>query len=193
MAPVRVQLVECDTQTVFHDNRINAPSAKWASPGKGLFRSPVPGRGNYHCRGMPYESRRGGTTQYSVIVGPMPKARTTIAVVEDNVGVRTALQQLLRAASFDTLIFASAEEFLSAGAEERADVLIADVNLPGMTGVALVQRLAASGSVLPAILITARDDPATRHLIHQAGRVPRLRKPFSNDDLLGAIRTALSA
>lgn len=123
----------------------------------------------------------------------MPKTRTTIAVVEDNAGVRTALQLLLRSASFDTLIFASAEEFLSAGAAERADVLIADVNLPGMTGVALVQRLAASGSPLPAILITARDDPATRHLIHQAGRVPRLRKPFSNDDLLGAIRTALSA
>ena len=123
----------------------------------------------------------------------MTKTRTTVAVVEDNVGVRTALQQLLRSAAFDTLIFASAEEFLIAGAAERADVLIADVNLPGMTGVALVQRLAASGCVLPVILITGRDDPATRHLIHQAGRVPRLRKPFSDDDLFGAIRTAMSA
>ena len=123
----------------------------------------------------------------------MPKTRHTIAVVEDNPGVRTALQQLLRSASFDTLIFESAEDFLSAGAAERVDVLIADVNLPGMTGVALVQWLAASGSVLPAILITGRDDPATRHLIRQAGRVPRLRKPFSDDDLFGAIRTALSA
>lgn len=123
----------------------------------------------------------------------MIKRRTTIAVVEDNLGVRTALQQLLRSASFDTLIFESAEDFLSAGAAERVDVLIADVNLPGMTGVALVQRLAASGSVLPVILITGRDDPATRHLVRQAGRVPRLRKPFSDDDLFGAIRTALSA
>ena len=123
----------------------------------------------------------------------MTERRTTIAVVEDNVGVRTALEQLLRSAAFDTLTFASAEEFLSAGAVERADLLIADVNLPGITGVALVQRLAASGSTLPAILITGRDDPATRQLIHQAGPVPRLRKPFSDDDLFGAIRTALSA
>jgi FixJ family two-component response regulator len=123
----------------------------------------------------------------------MRQTRTTIAVVEDNPGVRTALQQLLRSAAFDTLIFASAEEFLSAGAEEQVDVLIADVNLPGITGVALVQRLAASGSVLPVILITGRDDPATRQLIRQAGPVPRLRKPFSDDDLFGAIRTALSA
>jgi FixJ family two-component response regulator len=129
-------------------------------------------------------------TQYRAT---MKQTRTTIAVVEDNPGVRTALQQLLRSAAFDTLIFASAEEFLSAGAEERVDVLIADVNLPGITGVALVQRLAASGSALPVILITGRDDPATRQLIRQAGPVPRLRKPFSDDDLFGAIRTALSA
>ena len=121
----------------------------------------------------------------------MTDSRTTIAVVEDDPGVRTALQQLLRSANFDTLTFASAEEFLSAGALERADVLIADVNLPGITGVALVQRLAALGSALPAILITGRDDPATRHLISQAGAVRRLRKPFSDDDLFGAIRTAL--
>jgi FixJ family two-component response regulator len=123
----------------------------------------------------------------------MTETRTTIAVVEDDLGVRTALHQLLRSAAFDTLTFASAEDFLSAGAVERADLLITDVNLPGISGVALVQRLAASGSSLPAILITGRDDPITRELIHQAGPVPRLRKPFSDNDLLGAIHTALSA
>jgi FixJ family two-component response regulator len=123
----------------------------------------------------------------------MAEPRTTIAVVEDDLAVRIALQQLLRSAAFDTLTFASAEDFLSAGAMERADVLIADVNLPGISGVALVQRLVASGSSLPAILMTGRDDPATRHLIRQAGAVPRLRKPFSDHDLFGAIRTALSA
>ena len=123
----------------------------------------------------------------------MTATRPTIAVVEDDLAVRTALQQLLRSAAFDTLAFASAEDFLRAGAEDDADLLITDVNLPGISGVALVQRLASSGSALPAILITGRDDPATRHLIQQAGAVPRLRKPFSDDDLFGAIRTALSA
>jgi FixJ family two-component response regulator len=123
----------------------------------------------------------------------MTATRPTIAVVEDDLAVRTALQQLLRSAAFSTLAFASAEDFLSAGAEDEADLLITDVNLPGISGVALVQRLAASRSALPAILITGRDDPVTRHLIRQAGQIPRLRKPFSDDDLFGAIRTALSA
>jgi two-component system response regulator FixJ len=123
----------------------------------------------------------------------MTETRTTIAVVEDDLAVRTALQQLLRSAAFDTLTFASAEDFLSAGAVERVDLLIADVNLPGISGVALVLRLAATGSTLPVILMTGRDDPATRHLVGQAGPLPRLRKPFSDGDLFGAIRTALSA
>jgi FixJ family two-component response regulator len=123
----------------------------------------------------------------------MTETRPTIAVVEDDLAVRTALQQLLRSAGFDTLTFASAEDFLSAGAAERANLLIADVNLPGISGVALVQRLAASGSALPAILMTGRDDPATRHLVRQAGPVPHLRKPFSESDLFGEIRAALTA
>src|ERR1700733_3130583 len=113
----------------------------------------------------------------------MTETRTTIAVVEDDLAVRPALQQLLRSAAFDTLTFASAEDFLSAHAEERADLLIADVNLPGISGVALVLQLAASGSALPAILMTGRDDPNTRYLIRQAGPVPRLRKPFNDGDL----------
>ena len=123
----------------------------------------------------------------------MTQTQRTIAVVEDDVAVRTALQQLLRSASFLTLVFASAEDFLNESGADRADLLIADVNLPGLNGVALVQRLAALGSKLPAILMTGRDDTATRELISQAGSVPRLRKPFSDGDLFGAIRTALSA
>jgi FixJ family two-component response regulator len=123
----------------------------------------------------------------------MTESRVTVAVVEDDPGVRTALQQLLRSAAFEALTFGSAEEFLTSDASERADCLIADINLPGITGVALLKRLAASGAELPAILITGRDDPATLHLIQQAGPVPRLRKPFSDDELFGAIRVALSA
>ena len=123
----------------------------------------------------------------------MKPAPVTIAVVEDDPGVRTALQQLLRAAAFEALTFASAEEFLKSGSHELVDCLIADINLPGMSGVALLQRLTASGSHLPAVLITGRDDPATLHLIRQAGPVPRLHKPFSDDDLFGAIRVALNA
>ena len=121
----------------------------------------------------------------------MENSRSTIGVVEDDAGVRTALKQLLRAAGFAALTFASAEEFLSSDALAQLDCLIADVNLPGMSGVALLQALDANGGRVPAVLITGRDDAGTIELMRQAGNVPRLHKPFSDEELFGAIRTVL--
>jgi FixJ family two-component response regulator len=121
----------------------------------------------------------------------MTNTRATIAVVEDDAGVRTALQQLLRSAEFGALTFASAEELLESRDGVRVDCLVADINLPGMSGVALLKALAASGWAVPAVLITGRDDPGTMELLRQAGRVPRLHKPFSDDELFDAIRTAI--
>ena len=115
----------------------------------------------------------------------------TIAVVEDDAGVRTALRQLLRAAGFVALTFASAEEFLETYRGHEVDCIVADVNLPGMSGVALLKALATAGVALPAVLITARDDPATLELIRRAAPVPHLRKPFSDDELFDAIRAAM--
>jgi FixJ family two-component response regulator len=114
----------------------------------------------------------------------------TIAVIDDDDSVRHSLRQLLRAFDFDALTFASAEEFLSSRDGERADCLIVDVNLPGMSGVALVQALAAAGTDTPAVLITARDDHSTVEAIQRAGRGPHLRKPFSDDDLFAAMSRA---
>ena len=116
-----------------------------------------------------------------------------IAVIDDDDSVRHSLHQLLRAADFDALTFASAEEFLSSGDGKRADCLIVDVNLPGMSGVALVRTLMAAGSTTPVVLITARDDPATLEAIRHTGRVPHLHKPFSDEDLFAAISRALAA
>jgi FixJ family two-component response regulator len=121
----------------------------------------------------------------------MTGSRSTIGVVEDDTGVRTALKQLLRAAGFAALTFATAEEFLSSDCLAQVDCLIADVNLPGMTGVALLKALDASGGRVPAVLITGRDDAGTIELMRQAGDVPRLHKPFSDDELFGAIRAVL--
>jgi FixJ family two-component response regulator len=121
----------------------------------------------------------------------MATRRVTIAIVEDDAGVRTALRQLLRAAEFDALTFASAEEFLESNhGDTRVDGLIVDINLPRMNGVALLKVLAADGGMPPAVLITARDDPATFELIRQAGPVPWLRKPFTSDELFDAISRA---
>lgn len=118
-------------------------------------------------------------------------AHTTIAVVEDDGGVRTALQQLLRSAGFEAATFESAEDFLACGDSAAFGILIADINLPGISGVALVKALSASGNTIPAILITGRDDSATLELTRQAGDVPRLHKPFSDAELFEAINRVM--
>jgi len=116
-----------------------------------------------------------------------------IAIVDDDDSVRDALRQLLRAAEYDALTFASAEEFLASPRRAEADCLIVDVNLPGMSGVALVRALADAGDRTPAVLITARDDPATIELLRRAGPVPRLRKPFGDAELFDVITRLLGA
>jgi FixJ family two-component response regulator len=116
---------------------------------------------------------------------------TTIAVVEDDAGVRTALEQLLRSAGYHAMTFESAEAFLAHSDREAVDCLIADINLPGMSGVELVKRLGINGQRLPAVLITGRRDPATMELARQVAEVPRLYKPFSDDALFDVIGRAM--
>ena len=110
-----------------------------------------------------------------------------IAVVDDDDGVREALGQLLRSAGYRASTFESAESFLRCPDVLAYHCLVADVNLPGLSGVALVQALIAAGTRLPTVLITARDDIATLALTHQLSAVPHLHKPFSDNDLLDAI------
>jgi FixJ family two-component response regulator len=125
---------------------------------------------------------------YSAIVTLTP---TTIAVVDDDENVRSALQELLRAAKFEALAFASAEALLDSPAGARIDCLIADVNLPGMSGVALVHALEGAGRALPTVLISALDDKYPIGLKGRAGTIPRLRKPFSDDELFTAVAQVL--
>ena len=121
----------------------------------------------------------------------MTALRLAIAVIDDDAGVRTAVADLLHATDFTARTFASAEEFLEHGRPHHFDCLIADINLPGMSGVELLQALCANGRPPPTVLITGRDDPATLDLIRRAGSVPHLRKPFGDDELFDAIRRAM--
>ena len=117
----------------------------------------------------------------------MIKSGMTIAVVEDDAGVRTALEQLLRSAGFHALTFGSAEEFLAHAPTGDVGCLIADINLPGISGVELVKTVGMNGRQLPAVLITGRRDAATVELARQAEEVPRLYKPFSDAALFEVI------
>jgi FixJ family two-component response regulator len=113
-----------------------------------------------------------------------------IGVVDDDPGVRVALRQLLRAGGYEAMTFASAEEFLAHEQRESIDSLIVDVNLPGMSGVALLKSLSNNGSAPSAVLMTARDDPTTLELLKQAAPVRHLHKPFSDSELFDAIEHA---
>ena len=110
-----------------------------------------------------------------------------IAVVEDDAGLRTAIEQLLRSAGFRAVTFGSAEDFLASDGRGDVACLIADINLPGISGVELVSRLGTNGQSLPAVLITGRRDAATAELASRVADVPRLYKPFSDDALFDVI------
>lgn len=116
-----------------------------------------------------------------------------IAVIDDDAGVRTALRELLRAAEFEASTFVSAEDYLESGTDLEVECLIVDVHLPGMSGVALLRTLSARGARPPAVLVSGRDDPATRELLHSARPTPFLHKPFGDAELLAAITGARRA
>ena len=126
-------------------------------------------------------------------VGPgllMSTRRKLVTVVDDDPAMLKALERLLGAKGFDVEAFASAEAFLAGTAATKASCLVLDIHLGGMSGIELRHRLAASGSRLPVIFITALDDEATRKAAMEAGCVALLRKPFLSRLLLDAIEKA---
>jgi FixJ family two-component response regulator len=120
----------------------------------------------------------------------MPK-KAVIAIVDDDESVREALMSLMRALGFRSEAHQCAEDFLKSGRIQQTSCLIADVRMPGMTGLELYRRLVASGHPIPTVLITAHPDDGIRARALQAGIICYLTKPFNEDDLLGCIRSAL--
>ncbi len=118
---------------------------------------------------------------------------TVIAIVDDDESVRDALTGLMKSLGYRVLAFGSAKDFLHSKRRRRAACLIADVQMPGMTGPELYDRLIASGEQIPTILITAYPSETVRTRALQAGVKGYLTKPFREDDLLDCIRSALES
>ena len=114
-----------------------------------------------------------------------------IAIVDDDKAVRDALQRMLRSHGFTASVFASAEHFLGSGDVPCAACLIADVRMPGMTGLALHDYLTAHGVRVPTILITARPTSGERRRAISIGVASYLAKPLSEQILLDTVREAL--
>jgi len=118
-------------------------------------------------------------------------AGSRIALVEDEAPVRVALARLLRLANYEVLAYASGEEFLTSLAESRPLCAILDVHLPGLSGIEVQRRLRSDRAQVPVVFITASDDPSLEREASESGGLRLLRKPFSSDELLAAVASAV--
>jgi FixJ family two-component response regulator len=117
--------------------------------------------------------------------------KPVIAIVDDDESVREALMSLMRALGFVSEAYGCAEDFLRSARLHRIACLVADIRMPGMTGLELYRHLVASGKQIPTILITAHQDGEGRRRALSAGVLCYLTKPFNEDDLLGCIHSAI--
>lgn len=118
-------------------------------------------------------------------------AQLLSVVVDDDESVRESLPDLLREFGFAARAFSSAAEFLSSGCVDETSCLILDVAMPGMSGPELQQELKRRGKDIRIIFITGRRDDNIRAQVLKQGAAGFLLKPFSDLDLLAAIKTAL--
>jgi FixJ family two-component response regulator len=116
-----------------------------------------------------------------------------VAIVDDDQLMRSALQGMLKSVGLPSQAFASAEEFLKSGEQRKTACLIADIRMPGMSGLELQAKLNDEDCRIPTIFITAHGDTKMRMRALRAGAVEFLDKPFDNEVLLESVRAALAA
>ncbi len=114
-----------------------------------------------------------------------------ISIVDDDEAVREALVGFMQAEGYTAQAYASAESFLASDFLQVTDCLIVDVNMPRMTGVELAILISKSKRPIPLILITARFNANILAKARQANVVCCLNKPFSDEDLVECVHTAL--
>lgn len=115
----------------------------------------------------------------------------TVSIIDDDASVREAVSSLLRSLGLLTRIYDSAEAFLAGPGRHDSDCVIADVQMPGMSGLELQETLRAAGSTLPMIFITAFPDPAIRRRAFAGRASCFMGKPFDAQDMIRCIVQAL--
>jgi FixJ family two-component response regulator len=114
-----------------------------------------------------------------------------VEVVDDDISVRESLESLIRSVGLEVRLFASAEEFLNSTHPRKADCLIFDVRLPGMSGIELHHHLMALKCDVPVVFITAHgSDNRARSEAVSEWTVAYLTKPIGEDEFLDALNAA---
>jgi FixJ family two-component response regulator len=119
-------------------------------------------------------------------------SKKLIAVVDDDESFRAALVDLLCSLGYGVCDFASAEEFVEEGGDRSCDCIIADIQMPGMSGLDLTRLLTVRDSKVPIIVVTARHEPELETRARLNGAVGLLRKPFGSNDLITSLEMALA-
>ena len=116
-----------------------------------------------------------------------------VAIVDDDEAVRAALQGLMKSVGLMARTFASAKEFLESRERRRTGCLIADVQMPGMSGLELQASLNAADCRIPTIFITAHADEKIRMRALGAGAIEFVSKPFDDEALVASVRAAMAS
>jgi FixJ family two-component response regulator len=115
-----------------------------------------------------------------------------ISIIDDDEATRVSLAALMRSKGFDAKTYGSASDFLSAGAQDTSTCIVTDIQMPGISGIALKQHLNDQKCVVPVIMITARTDKRLHDQALKSGAFCLLRKPFKAHALLECIERALA-
>jgi FixJ family two-component response regulator len=114
-----------------------------------------------------------------------------ISIIDDDYSVREAVKNLIRSIGYDAVTFASAEEYLRCKSVEEFECVITDLQMPGMTGIDLQDRLIADGYRKPIILMSALPDEDVDSPATKTAAFDFLRKPFSDERLINCLDRAL--
>ena len=115
-----------------------------------------------------------------------------ICIVDDDDFVRESLRDLIQSLGYNVAVFGSAERFLEAECLAETSCLITDLQMPGLSGLDLQDRLIADGHRIPVICVTAFQDEKFRVRAMRAGAVGFLSKPFDESSLISCLESALS-
>jgi FixJ family two-component response regulator len=119
--------------------------------------------------------------------------RPAIAIVDDDDNVRTSLDSLLRSYGYSVHLYEDAETFLATGMIASMDCVVSDIQMPGMSGLQMYQRLLTHGHDIPVIFITASADDAPRLAAAKLGACCYLSKPFDGQSLIDCLDIALKS
>jgi FixJ family two-component response regulator len=115
----------------------------------------------------------------------------TVFIIDDDAGMRAAIQGLLKSVGLRSESFAKPQDFLRSGRPDGPSCLVLDVRLPGINGLEFQQELAHAGVLIPIIFITGHGDIPMTVKAMKSGAVEFLTKPFRDEELLDAVHQAL--